>query len=466
MRRLRGSLGCLAVVLAAMSGCSDPGQGAPGPVPVAPVQRSAHLVGTPGLVSDLQPTPPPDRTHSYPKNFVVMGTTRFFTASDPMHGRELWKSDGTPAGTVLVADITPGREDSTLSDFTLAHGVLYFVEDGIGADERLWRSDGTAEGTRPVFTDPASPLIVSDAVAFKGTLYLVASSDFGRSKHLWTSDGTREGTTVVKTFPPGRAPWGLSRMGERLFFTADDGVHGSEPWVSDGTAAGTVMLKDLAPGSTSSSLRSFAVAGSVFYFTLGVAFSGTQLWKSDGTSEGTVPLSNVPGEPIAVPGGPRLMDLHWLMFSGGTLFFSANDNLAGQEALEERWHARGHRSGEGHQSPGTCLPPVPARRQRGPRVRGPGARHRNGIVEERWDGQGHRPPHGPPAGRGRFRVGPVRRGRLARVLLHQPRHEPLRAVDERRHPGGGAEAAELHADERLALRLTRLRGRLPALRGE
>ncbi|WP_375769792.1 HYR domain-containing protein [Archangium gephyra] len=331
MRRLRGSVGCLAVVLAAMSGCADPGQEAPETGPVAPVQRSAHLVGTPGLVSDLQPTPPPDRTHSYPRNFVVMGTTRFFTASDPMHGRELWKSDGTPAGTVLVADITPGREDSSFSDFTLAHGVLYFVVDGFGADERLWRSDGTAEGTRPVFTDPTSPLIVSDAVAFKGTLYLVASSDFGRSYHLWTSDGTREGTTVVKTFLPGRAPWGLSRMGERLFFTADDGVHGSEPWVSDGTAAGTVMLKDLAPGSASSSLRSFAVAGSVFYFTLGVSFSGTQLWKSDGTSEGTVPLTNVPGEPIAVPDGPRLMDLHWLMFSGGTLFFSAKDGLAGQE---------------------------------------------------------------------------------------------------------------------------------------
>ncbi len=314
-----------------MSGCSDPGQGAPGTVPVAPVRGSAHLVGTPGLVRDLQPTPPPDWTGSSPKNFVVMGTTRFFTASDPMHGRELWKSDGTPAGTVLVADITPGGEDSSLSYFTLAHGSLYFVVNGSISGERLWRSDGTAEGTRPVFTDPAFPLSVRASVAFNGALYLLASSDSGRSHHLWTSDGTREGTQVVKTFAPGRAPFGLSRMGERLFFTADDGVHGSEPWVSDGTSAGTVMLKDLTPGSASSSLRSFAVAGSVFYFTVEVPFSGMQLWKSDGTSGGTVPLTNVPGGTIVVPGAPRLRDLGWLTFSGGTLFFSANDNLTGQE---------------------------------------------------------------------------------------------------------------------------------------
>jgi len=314
-----------------MSGCSDPDPGAPGTGPAAPVQRSAHLVGTPGLVLDLQPTPSPDGAGSSPKNFVVMGTTRFFTASDPMHGRELWKSDGTPAGTVLVADITPGIEDSSFFYFTLAHGSLYFVVNGGGGGERLWRSDGTAEGTRPVFTDPAFPLSVTAAVSFNGTLYLLASSDGGGSTHLWTSDGTREGTRVVKTFAPGRAPFGLTRMGERLFFSADDGVHGREPWVSDGTSAGTVMLKDLTPGSANSSLRSFAVAGRVFYFTLEVPFSGMQLWKSDGTSEGTVPLTNVPGAPIAAPDGPRLWDLGWLTLSGGTVFFSANDNRAGQE---------------------------------------------------------------------------------------------------------------------------------------
>ena len=43
----------------------------------------------------------------------MSGATLFFTADDGIHGRELWKSDGTEAGTVLVKDIDPGDGTAT-----------------------------------------------------------------------------------------------------------------------------------------------------------------------------------------------------------------------------------------------------------------------------------------------------------------------------------------------------------------
>ena len=44
---------------------------------------------------------------------TAVGDTLFFTADDGVNGNELWKSDGTEAGTVLVKDINPGSGSSS-----------------------------------------------------------------------------------------------------------------------------------------------------------------------------------------------------------------------------------------------------------------------------------------------------------------------------------------------------------------
>jgi ELWxxDGT repeat protein len=85
------------------------------------------------------------------------GNRLFFTATDGVHGRELWRSDGTGAGTALVYDATPGPNGSGPSDLTDVGGKVFFTaHDGVHGRE-LWKSDGTRTGTMLVKDINAQP---------------------------------------------------------------------------------------------------------------------------------------------------------------------------------------------------------------------------------------------------------------------------------------------------------------------
>jgi ELWxxDGT repeat protein len=53
--------------------------------------------------------------------------TVFFNGCDEINGCELWKSDGTPEGTVLVKDIFPGGWDSDPKYIT-EMAMLYILQ--------------------------------------------------------------------------------------------------------------------------------------------------------------------------------------------------------------------------------------------------------------------------------------------------------------------------------------------------
>ena len=75
---------------------------------------------------------------SYPSNLTNVNGALYFTTSDG-NGTELWKSDGTAAGTVSVTGVVG---PSNLTNF---NGKLFFGEGGISGG--LYKSDGTAAGT-------------------------------------------------------------------------------------------------------------------------------------------------------------------------------------------------------------------------------------------------------------------------------------------------------------------------------
>jgi ELWxxDGT repeat protein len=153
--------------------------------------------------------------------------TLFFTADDGTTGDELWRSDGTAAGTVLVKDIAPGASESHPGFLTNVNGTLFFTaEDGTHGRE-LWKSDGTPAGTvlvRDINPGSASSS-PSNLTAVNGMLFFTAIDDMGIWK-LWQSDGTAAGTVVITDLEASS----LTNVNGTLFFAAIDGIHGQELW--------------------------------------------------------------------------------------------------------------------------------------------------------------------------------------------------------------------------------------------
>ena len=253
--------------------------------------------------------------------------TLFFVAMDPTGNRELWKSDGTEAGTVQVKDIRPGSAGSDPASLTNVNGTLHFVAtDATGTSAALWKSDGTEAGTVMVLAVPFPPdQIVSTLVAVNGRVFLDYADAAGRE--LWTSDGTAAGTVRVKDIAPGAAssaPSSMRNVNGTLFFAATDGASGIELWKSDGTEAGTVPVRDINVGASGSDPLELTDVNGTLFFTAITAANGRELWKSNGTAAGTLLVQDIgPGPGSSNPAA--------LARIGNLLYFRANDFLNGPE---------------------------------------------------------------------------------------------------------------------------------------
>ncbi len=245
----------------------------------------AMAVSQPFMVKDINNVG--SGTYSITSSLVTIGSVTYFAAVDDDHGSELWKTDGTEAGTVMVKDICPGSSGSFPDNLTNVNGTLFFTaDDGVNGRE-LWKSDGTADGT--VMVKDISPGSMSSNPAYftngNGTLFF-AADDGVHGRGLWKSDGTAEGTVLVKDITPGGGTSDplLTNVNGTVFFRAANPVYGLDLWKSDGTAAGTTLVWSV-NGYGLQELTS--VNGKLFF---GVY---QQLWVSDGTTAGTVKVADV-----------------------------------------------------------------------------------------------------------------------------------------------------------------------------
>ncbi|MEA2694872.1 MAG: hypothetical protein QOJ16_4259 [Acidobacteriota bacterium] len=230
---------------------------------------------------------------------------------------EIWHSDGSTAGTTRILGPTVADR---LVPLKVGSALLLVLP------QALYRTDGTAAGT--TLLSPTDLSGLTDPVVFRGATYFFATQAEGRA--LWRSDGTAAGTTKVLAFPGETTdlfhlqPAGLTVAAVRLFFAADDGVHGRELWASDGTAAGTVLVSDIEPGPDSSRPTGLTAAGGRLFFSTYDGRHGRELWESDGTGGGTRLVQDIaPASFSSVPQN--------LTVAGDRLYFSADDGLHGRE---------------------------------------------------------------------------------------------------------------------------------------
>jgi len=201
---------------------------------------------------------------SDPQGLTVVGDTLFFSA-DGAGGRELYKSDGEAAGTVRVKDIY----DEVYANGTVASSspnklyaldnTLYFSAVSANSGTELWKSDGTEAGTVLV-KSIANNLIGShpeELFQVGGNLLFTAHD--GTTRDLWISDGTEAGTlkvmnTTLDNSPSEVVP--LQYQKNTLLTVAGGDVllvvrggSGIELWKTNGTAAGTAIVRDINEGT-------------------------------------------------------------------------------------------------------------------------------------------------------------------------------------------------------------------------
>lgn len=267
------------------------------------------------LLKDLVPGPGGSALKGRYDLFSTGTYLLFSSVADATIGYELWRSDGTDAGTVLLKDINPNGAGSTPSAFQLYNSTVLFWAETAAEGRELWRTDGTTGGTqlvKDIRTGPVSSITtgfpmptVSVLYPFKGRLLFTADDGIG-GEEIWTTDGTTDGTYQLKDINSGpdrsfvSLPTSVVLNG-KLYFAAYQQGSGSELWETDGTTAGTKIFKEILPGMDGGipflmpNLK-FNVAqgwpvhqGSFFYFMFGLpADGGVELWKSDGTDAGTV----------------------------------------------------------------------------------------------------------------------------------------------------------------------------------
>ncbi|MCB8924824.1 MAG: hypothetical protein H6652_04280 [Ardenticatenaceae bacterium] len=225
-------------------------------------QTQPH-VPRPYLVADINPGP----DASNPDFLTAGSETLYAFASDPDQ-RGVWATDGSEEGTRFLAEIYPNYPNeyyvpailypTPVAEYGAPVAVgddLFFVNKSDGEFDELWHSDGSPTGTMLINDTLSGTLgypgyFMGSLTPFNQKELMFRGSDAEHGTELWISDGTLSQTHILTDLVPGLTgslPYSLIHVDEHIYFRADDATLGDVLWRTDGTPEGTELVVDI-PG--------------------------------------------------------------------------------------------------------------------------------------------------------------------------------------------------------------------------
>ena len=274
---------------------------------------------------------------SMPGSFKTLGNKVLFRTWPNQTGqRGLWVTDGTTAGTTKIRDFNyfPG-----MSDAAELGGRLYFGADPSGYNTTIWSTDGvSASQVSTVTTTQAKFATFGSWVYFAGEAAQAALANYNASKtgtELLRTNGTTTELAADINATGSSSPDWFAVLNSALYFSGNDGFHGSELMKFDGTVA--TLVKDEVAGSSSPSIQALTSFNGMLYYQANASSQNGELFSSDGTTSGTGLLADIfPGDQVCVMfcyGSPQPNSSNPSYFTefDNKLIFGAKDGVVGGE---------------------------------------------------------------------------------------------------------------------------------------
>ncbi len=193
----------------------------------------------------------------------------------------LWESDGTAAGTHALAEQLPGGAFALQGGDTKLYAAA--VGDGADSPESLWAIDPSTLKAVKVATSfligvgfPGYPIgnVVGDTLFFR-------AEKPGGIQRWWRTGGTPGSTSLLPDFLARNVREDFVTVGDRRYFKGCDAAHGCELWSTDRLGEDTRLVQDLWVGARGSDPEILAVTGSTLWFSGTQPDVGNELWSLD-----------------------------------------------------------------------------------------------------------------------------------------------------------------------------------------